>query len=73
MKTLKIFGALAILTFAIVFSGCKKEEQPLPPIGGYNNADEVGKADLVAYWPLNGDGKESLSSSAPAKSSNVTW
>ena len=42
MKTLKIFGALAILTFAIVFSGCKKEEQPLPPIGGYNNAVEVG-------------------------------
>ena len=67
MKTLKIFGALAIFSFAIVFSGCKKEDPPLPPIGGYNNADEVGKADLVAYWPLNGDGKESLSSAVPAK------
>ena len=73
MKTLKIFGLIAFATFAFTFTGCKKDEPKLPPIGGYDNADEVGKADLVAYWPLNGDGNESLSSSAPAKASNVTW
>jgi len=73
MKTLKIFGLIALATFAFTFTGCKKDEPKLPPIGGYDNADEVGKADLVAYWPLNGDGNESLSSSAPAKTSNVTW
>ncbi|HNX87993.1 MAG TPA: LamG domain-containing protein [Paludibacteraceae bacterium] len=73
MKTLKIFGLIAFATFAFTFTGCKKDEPKLPPIGGYDNADEVGKADLVAYWPLNGDGNESLSSSAPAKTSNVTW
>ena len=73
MRTLKIFGLIAIAIFAFVFTSCKKEEPQLPPIGGYNNAYEVGKADLVAYWPLNGDGKESVSSAAPSKTSNVTW
>ncbi|VBB43781.1 conserved exported hypothetical protein [uncultured Paludibacter sp.] len=72
MKKIKLISLLVIAFFAVTFTSCKKEET-LPPIGGYNSADEVGKTDLVAYWPLNGDGKESLSSTAPTKSSNVTW
>ncbi len=73
MRTLKFFGLIAIAIFTFTFTSCKKEEAPLPPIGGYNNADEVGKADLVAYWPLNGEGNESLSKTAPNKTSGVTW
>lgn len=73
MKTIKFFSMLVITAMAVSFVGCKTEEEPLPPIGGYNSADEVGKADLVAYWPLNGNGKESLSTAAPAITKNVTW
>lgn len=73
MKTIKFFSMLVIAAMAVSFVGCKTEEEPLPPIGGYNTADEVGKADLVAYWPLNGNGKESLSSITPTSSPNVTW
>jgi hypothetical protein len=74
MKTSRIFSALIVAALAVSFVSCKaKEEEALPPIGGYNNADEVAKADLVAYWPLNGNGNESLSSTAPATVKNVTW
>lgn len=73
MKTIKFFGMVAVATMAVFFTGCKPAVEVLPPIGGYNSADEVAKADLVAYWPLNGDGTESLSSTAPANSKNVTW
>ncbi|MFZ4454695.1 MAG: LamG-like jellyroll fold domain-containing protein [Bacteroidales bacterium] len=74
MKTTRFFSTLAIAALAVSFVGCSKStDTQLPPIGGYNSADEVGKADLVAYWPLNGNGTESLSSTAPATSKNVTW
>jgi hypothetical protein len=74
MKTTKFFSALAIAALAVSFVGCSKStDTQLPPIGGYNSADEVGKADLVAYWPLDGNGTEALSSTAPATSKNVTW
>lgn len=73
MKTTKLFSALVVAAMAVSIIGCKTTSDPLPPIGGYNSADEVAKADLVAYWPLNGNGTESLSSAAPASSKNVTW
>jgi hypothetical protein len=73
MKTTKLFSMLVVAAMAVSFIGCKTTSDPLPPIGGYNSADEVAKADLVAYWPLNGNGIESLSSAAPATTKNVTW
>lgn len=72
MKKVKFFGLILIALISIGFAGCKPEEV-LPPIGGYNNADEVGGTDLVAYWSLNGDGKESKSQAAATKEKNVTW
>ncbi|AYQ31996.1 LamG domain-containing protein [Runella sp. SP2] len=74
MKTSKILlGALAsaIITGSMLTS-CSKEEA-LPPIGGYNSADEVASSNLVAYWGLNGDPKEAKSGSAPTKSQNVSY
>ncbi len=73
MKTTKLFSMLVVAAMAVSLIGCKAKDEPLPPIGGYNSADEVAKSDLVAYWPLNGNGIESLSSAAPANSKNVTW
>lgn len=65
-----------IATSGIVLTSCGDDDSgtpSLPPIGGYNNADEVGAADLVGYFPLNGDGKEMLSSTMPSASVGNTW
>jgi hypothetical protein len=76
MKTSKIsVGILAsVLTAGIFFASCSDDDTPsLPPIGGYNSADEVGAANLVAYWGFNGDNKEGKSGVAPDKSENATF
>lgn len=63
---------LLLKSFAVLFLGtaiiaCSDDDsESLPPIGGYNNADEVAATDLVAYWPLNGNGTESKSSTNPS-------
>ncbi len=66
MKTNRFFTILAIAIVAVAFTtSCKDEDDSLPPIGGYNNSDEIGATDLVAHWPLNGDGKEVKSATMP--------
>jgi hypothetical protein len=75
MKTNKILlktMAFAFLGSALIACG---DDDPvsLPPIGGYNSADEVGAADLVAYWPLNGSGVESMSSTAPTNTVGASY
>lgn len=49
------------------------DDVPLPPINGYNNSDEVGAANLKAYWALDGNGNESKSGTAPTSSVGVTY
>jgi hypothetical protein len=75
MKTKKVsLGIFAALIVAGSFMvSCKEDEVQLPPIGGFNNADEVASSNLVAYWGLNGDGKEAKSGAMPSKSQNVTF
>jgi hypothetical protein len=76
MKTNKFFlGALALTIgiTAIVSCGSDDAAASLPPIGGFNSADEVAAADLVAYWPLNGTGVESKSNTAPSTSVGASW
>lgn len=78
MKTIKLTGyafaiALGIGFFASCSSDDNNDPAPLPPIGGYNSADEVGAANLVAYWPLNGNGTESKSSTNPSATVGATW
>lgn len=78
MKTVKLTGIT--LAFALgmgLFVSCGDDDSDspatLPPIGGYNSADEVGSADLLAYWPLNGNGTESKSGTAPSNTVQTTW
>lgn len=78
MKTIKLSGfalvmALSIGFFATSCSDDDPEPTPLPPIGGYGSADEVGAANLMAYWPLNGNGIEAKSSTAPTTTQGTTW
>jgi Concanavalin A-like lectin/glucanases superfamily len=67
MKTIKILACSLMISSGFVFTSCGDDDSgnDLPPIGGYNSADEVGAADLIAYWPLNGDGVEDISGTAP--------
>jgi len=68
MKTNKFLCySIALGLGVTMFTSCGSDDSssPLPPIGGYNSADEVAAADLVAYFPLDGDGVEKISSTAP--------
>lgn len=73
MKTIKFFLYFLVMSMTLTLVTSCGDDEELPPIGGYNNADEVGASNLVAYWSLNGDGKESKSSTAPTNTKNVTW
>jgi hypothetical protein len=75
MKTNRIlFSALVLGVGIFTFNACSSDDdENLPPIGGFNSADEVGAADLLAYWPLNGNGKESISNTSPSNTVNVAW
>ena len=76
MKTIKLSSySIALALGVAMFVSCAKDEATvqLPPIGGYNSANEVGAADLVAYWPLNGTGVESKSNTSPSSTLGVTY
>lgn len=75
MKTNKILLKSMILFSSVAFlASCGDDDTPsLPPIGGYNSADEVGATDLVAYWPLNGTAVESKSNTTPSNTVGATY
>ena len=76
MKTIKLTGySIAVALGIAFFVGCSGSDDAiqLPPIGGYNSADEVGAADLIAYWPLNGSGNEIKSNTPPATTVGATY
>jgi len=77
MKTIKLLGYAFAVTLSLgLLASCSKSDNnvvQLPPIGGYNSANEVGSADLLAYWPLNGSGNESKSNTAPSTTVGATY
>lgn len=75
MKTIKILAFSLMATSGMLLTSCGDDDSgtKLPPIGGYNSADEVAAADLMAYWPLNGNGTESKSNTAASASPNTTF
>ena len=73
MKKFLFFSLIALVSSALVFNACKKDEDiVLPPIGGFNNSNEVGSADLVAHFPCD-EAKERISGTAAASSVNATY
>lgn len=75
MKTIKIC-AYVLMASGMLLTSCGSDDdggKDLPPIGGYNSADEVAAADLIGYWPLNGNGKESISGTNPSNEVNESW
>ncbi|MGV3459718.1 MAG: LamG-like jellyroll fold domain-containing protein [Flavobacterium sp.] len=76
MKTIKIFAYALMATSAVMLTSCGDDDSssaPLPPIGGYNSADEIAAADLIGYWPLNGNGTEAKSGTNFSSSQGVSW
>ncbi len=78
MKTIQLSKiALATALSITILVACNKDEDAppptLPPIGGYASANEVGAADLLAYWPLNGNGTESKSNTAPSTAVGASY
>lgn len=75
MKTMKLsMKALSLVLIGASIIACgDDEERKLPPIGGFDNADQVAAADLVAYWPLNGNGKEIKSNTDPSNTVGASY
>ncbi len=76
MKTIKIFAYALMATSGVVLTSCGSDDDGgsnLPPIGGYDNADQVGKEHLMAYWSLDGDSEESISNMEANASPNTTY
>lgn len=61
-----------LLFIGFGISSCSKDDTKLPPIGGYNSADEVGASNLIAYWNFNSDNNETISKTAASKATNAT-
>lgn len=70
MKKRTLKPILQILTFGGIFSvlvagNCNKnDDAPLPPIGGYNNSNEVAAGNLKAHWSFDGTLNERISGTA---------
>lgn len=75
MKTNKFLISSLVLGMAItaVVTSCSSSSESLPPINGYNNANEVAASFLKAYWPLNGNGIESVSNTAPTTTQATSY
>ncbi len=67
MKTIKFFLYFLVMSMTLTLVTSCGDDEELPPIGGYNNADEVGSASLLAYFPFNGNLTETKSGKAPSK------
>lgn len=56
----------ALLIGMVYSTSCSKnEDAALPPIGGYNNSNEVAAANSVAHWTFDGTNNETMASLAP--------
>jgi hypothetical protein len=76
MKTIKIYAFALMAASGAMLTSCGDDDSgspSLPPIGGYNNSNEIATTDLVAHWPLDGNGNERITGTAPNGSTGVTW
>lgn len=72
MKKMKILGLLAggALIMSATFTSCKTTTDPN---AGKTDPSTIANADLVAYFPFNGNGNDSITGMSPVTSANVTY
>lgn len=69
-------NTLMIAAFAaatLIACNSKNDDIQLPDINGYPNSDAVASANLIAYWPLDGNGTEKKNNVAATSTVNATW
>lgn len=72
----KVIGLFSIFSAAllIVTTSCNKDEdEPLPPIGGYNNSNEVAAANNVAHFTFDGTNNEVKGNVSPTTAVGATF
>jgi hypothetical protein len=75
MKNLMRNGLALAVMVAVAGTGCKDKttDIALPDINGYANSDAVASANLISYWPLDGNGTEKKNNVAATSTVNATW
>ena len=75
MKSNLILGFMALTLFAGLYTSCKKSSTVAPPspIGGFNNSNEVGGANLLGHLAFDGSLNESISGTAPVASVGTSF
>jgi hypothetical protein len=72
MKKINLFSGIAVVALVLGMSvSCTTT--PPDPNAGKTDPSTIATADLVAYFPFNGNGKDSITGMAPATSGNVTY
>jgi hypothetical protein len=74
-KSLRLMATIMTIALVIAFASCKDKNKDvvLPPIGGYNNSNEVAATNLKAHWTFDGNLNESISSTAPSTSLRTSF
>ncbi len=74
-KNLSLLLAGGIVLSLVTISSCKKKSSDpvLPPIGGYNNSNEVAAANLLAHWTFDGTLNEDKAGAVPTTKINNTF
>ncbi|MGL6268080.1 MAG: LamG-like jellyroll fold domain-containing protein, partial [Chitinophagaceae bacterium] len=58
----------------IVSTSCNKDEdEPLPPIGGYNSSNDVAKANNVVHFTFDGTNTDRIGNLAPTTAVGATF
>jgi len=72
-KFFKISGALYVtmLVFGLILSSCKKDKDD--PNAGKTDPSTIATANLVAYFPFDGNATESIASLTPTVQTGVTY
>jgi hypothetical protein len=72
MKNLKLFAALLFSASAFTFVACSNDDDNNPN-DGKTDPSTIATSNLVAYFPFDTDGKESINSIAPKTATGVTY
>ncbi|MFA5047049.1 MAG: hypothetical protein WC542_14085 [Paludibacter sp.] len=67
---LSLIAVIALLT-SVSFTSCKPTEPD--PNAGKTDPSTIAKTDLVAYFPFNGNGNDSITGMTPTNQPNVTY
>jgi len=73
MKKNYLFIAFIALFIGLSFSSCKKDDNNGNSNNGKTDPGTIATANLVAYFPFDGNGTEKISNISTEKAANVTY